>query len=84
MGLEYVLGMLYLLIYNLDIKKLSMSKQACSSYGLYLKLLSSTILVYCVLYVYALTTCLNVSPKVQLEYFEGMEHKTFDIVLYEN
>ena len=49
MVLEYVLGMLYLFIYNLDILKLSMSKQACNSYGLYLKLLSSTILVYCVL-----------------------------------
>ena len=59
-----------------------MSKYICYSYGLYLKLLSSTILVYCVLYVYAPSTCLNISSKVQLEYFEGIGHKTFDIVLY--
>ena len=36
----------------------------------------STILVYCVLYVYAHSTCLNISPKVQLDYFEGIGHKT--------
>ena len=59
-----------------------MSKQACNSYGLYLKLLSSTILVYCISKVYVRSTCLIISSKVQLEYFEGIGHKTFDIVLY--
>ena len=77
--LEYILGIWYLFIYNLDIYKLPMSKQACNSYGLYLKLLSSTILVY---HVYAQSRCLNRSAKVQKEYFEGIGLKTFDIILY--
>ena len=59
-----------------------MSKQACNSYDLYMKLLSSTILVYCVIKVYARSICLNISSKVQLEYFEGIGHRTFDIILY--
>ena len=61
---------------------MSMSKQACNSYGLYLKLLSSTIRIYCVLKVYACSTCLNISSKVQLKYFEEIGHKNFDIVLF--
>ena len=59
-----------------------MSKQACNSYGLYLKLLNSTILVYCVLWVHARSTFLNISSKVQLEYSQGTGHKTFDNALY--